>query len=386
MALSSPVSTVSALGSDEKRILDALPQPVLAIGANRFVTYANFAAQEFFGVGLTVLRRQHIERVMPFGSPVVGLIERCLDNRVSFNEYGIDLGAPNAGDPYGGSSSSDRMVDLHVSASDVGLQDGDWQALLVVQPRSIAQHMDRQLTHRGAARSVSAMSAMLAHEIKNPLSGIKGAAQLLESDASPENVELTQLICNETDRIAGLVDQFEQFTETHANMEDAVNVHAVLGQVRLLANSGFGAHVKFIEDYDPSLPLVQGNKDLLTQVFLNLVKNASEATVGKKPEIKLVSSFRPGVRLSMPGRAKPVSLPLEFQVIDNGAGVPEDIKSHLFDPFVTTKATGTGLGLALVAKIIGDHGGTIECESQPGKTVFCVRLPMATESSAEEKR
>jgi two-component system nitrogen regulation sensor histidine kinase GlnL len=366
------------LGADEKRILDALPQPVLAIGANRFVTYANFAAQEFFGVGLSILRRQHVERVMPFGSPVVGLIERCLDHRVSFNEYGIDLGAPTSGDLYGGSTSSDRIVDLHVSPSDVASGGGrDWQALVVVQPRSIAQHMDRQLTHRGAARSVSAMSAMLAHEIKNPLSGIKGAAQLLESDASPENVELTQLICDETDRIAGLVDQFEQFTETHANMEDGVNVHAVLGHVRLLASSGFGEHVKFTEDYDPSLPLVQGNKDLLTQVFLNLVKNAAEAAEGKKAEIKLVSSFRPGVRLSMPGRAKPVSLPLEFRVIDNGAGVPEDIKSHLFDPFVTTKATGTGLGLALVAKIIGDHGGTIECESQPGQTVFCVRLPIA---------
>jgi len=277
------------------------------------------------------------------------------------------------------------MVDLHGSPSDNGLQNGDGKALVVVQPRSIAQHMDRQLTHRGAARSVSAMSAMLAHEIKNPLSGIKGAAQLLESDASPENVEMTELICNETDRIAGLVEQFEQFTETHANMEDAVNVHAVLGQVRLLASNGFGANVKLIENYDPSLPLVQGNKDLLTQVFLNLVKNASEATVGKKPEIKLVSLFRPGVRLSMPGRAKPVSLPLEFQVIDNGAGVPEDIKSHLFEPFVTTKATGTGLGLALVAKIMGDHGGTIECVSQPGKTVLCVRVPMATDSSAKKE-
>ena len=391
MALYNPTSSSTSgskskdtsLGAEEKHILDALPQPVLAIGANRFVTYANFAAQEFFGVGLSVLRRQHVERVMPFGSPVVGLIERCLDDRVSFNEYGIDLGVPNASDSYVGNASSDRMVDLHVSPSDGSSQDGDWQALVVVQPRSIAQHMDRQLTHRGAARSVSAMSAMLAHEIKNPLSGIKGAAQLLESDASPENIELTQLICDETDRIAGLVDQFEQFTETHANMEDGVNVHAVLGQVRLSASSGFGRHVHFIEDYDPSLPLVQGNKDLLTQVFLNLVKNASEAAVGKKPEIKLVSSFRPGVRLSMPGRAKPVSLPLEFRVIDNGAGVPEDIKSHLFDPFVTTKATGTGLGLALVAKIIGDHGGTIECESQPGKTVFCVRLPMATQAKMD---
>ena len=217
---------------------------------------------------------------------------------------------------------------------------------------------------------------MLAHEIKNPLSGIKGAAQLLEGDAGPDGVELTRLICSETDRITGLVDQFEQFTETHADIDNPVNVHAVLGNVRLLASSGFGKHVRFVENYDPSLPQVKGNKDLLTQVFLNLVKNASEAVSGNKAEIRLTSSFRPGVRLSVPGRARPVSLPMEFSVIDNGSGVPEDIKAHLFDPFVTTKSSGTGLGLALVAKIIGDHGGTIECNSEPGHTEFCVRLPM----------
>lgn len=362
--------------SDEKILLDALPQPVLAIGSNRYVSYANFAAQEFFGVGLKVLRKQHIEKVLPFGSPVFGLIERCLDKQVSFNEYGIDLGSPNAPMQIGGTGGG-RMVDLHVTPTET--EPGERQALIVVQPRSVAHHIDRQLTHRGAARSVSAMSAMLAHEIKNPLSGIKGAAQLLESDSEPENVELTQLICSETDRIAGLVDQFEQFTETPHDLDASVNIHAVLGNVRLLASNGFGSHVKFIEDYDPSLPSVQGNKDLLTQVFLNLVKNASEAAMSKKAEIKLISAFRPGVRLSVPGRAKPVSLPLEFSVIDNGAGVPEDIKAHLFDPFVTTKSSGTGLGLALVAKIIGDHGGTIECNSQPGRTEFCVRLPMAAD-------
>lgn len=362
---------------DEKLLLDALPQPVLAVGTNRFVSYANFAAQEFFGVGLSILKKQHVERVLPFGSPVVGLIERCLDKQVSFNEYGIDLGSPNAPIMMGGANGGGRMVDLHVTPTE--LQPGNRQALIVIQPRSVAHHIDRQLTHRGAARSVSAMSAMLAHEIKNPLSGIKGAAQLLEGDAEPENVELTQLICSETDRIAGLVDQFEQFTETPNDLDASVNIHAVLGNVRLLAANGFGSHVKFIEDYDPSLPSVQGNKDMLTQVFLNLVKNASEAAIGKKAEIKLISAFRPGVRLSVPGRAKPVSLPLEFSVIDNGSGVPEDIKGHLFDPFVTTKSTGTGLGLALVAKIIGDHGGTIECNSQPGRTEFCVRLPMAAE-------
>ena len=359
---------------NEKTVLDALPQPVLCIGTNRHISYANFAAQEFFGASSRVLQRQQIIQLMPFGSPVVGLIERCIDDGISFNEYGIDLASPK--------NSGDRMVDLHVTPAD--LEDGERQALIVVQPRSVAHHIDRQLTHRGAARSVSAMSAMLAHEIKNPLSGIKGAAQLLESDAEPENVELTQLICSETDRIAGLVDQFEQFTDTHTDLDDAVNVHAVLGNVRLLASNGFGGHVKFIEDYDPSLPLVRGNKDMLTQVFLNLVKNAAEAAGGNKAEIKLVSSFRPGVRLSVPGRARPVSLPLEFSVIDNGVGVPDDIKPHLFDPFVTTKASGTGLGLALVAKIIGDHGSTIECESEPGRTEFCVRLPMAVDTEKDK--
>lgn len=359
---------------NEKLVLDALPQPVLSIGSNRHIHYANFAAQEFFGAGSRVLEKMQIIQIMPFGSPVVGLIERCLDDGISFNEYGIDLASPRTG--------ADRMVDLHVTPADLG--DGGRQALIVVQPRSIAHHIDRQLTHRGAARSVSAMSAMLAHEIKNPLSGIKGAAQLLEGEAEAENVELTQLICSETDRIAGLVDQFEQFTDTHTDLDASVNIHAVLSNVRLLASNGFGGHVKFIESYDPSLPPVQGNKDLLTQVFLNLVKNAAEAVRGNNAEIKLVSSFRPGVRLSVPGRARPVSLPLEFSVIDNGVGVSEDIKPHLFDPFVTTKASGTGLGLALVAKIIGDHGGTIECESESGRTEFCVRLPMVTQADEEE--
>jgi two-component system nitrogen regulation sensor histidine kinase GlnL len=354
---------------DEKTVLDAIPQPVLAISNNGAISYANFAAQEFFGSSFSVLRKQTISQVTPFGSPVVGLVEKCLSDHVSFNEYGIDLTGPNTG--------PDRMVDLHVAPVDMpeGLK-----ALMVIQPRSIAHHIDRQLTHRGAARSVSAMSAMLAHEIKNPLSGIKGAAQLLETDVSAENVELTQLICSETDRVAGLVDEFEQFTETHADLDSPVNVHAVLGQVRLLAANGFGKHLRFIENYDPSLPPVLGNKDLLTQVFLNLVKNAAEAVEENKGEVMLTSAYRPGVRLSVPGRARPVSLPLEFSIIDNGLGVPEDIKGHLFDPFVTTKSNGTGLGLALVAKIIGDHGGTIECDSQPGRTIFTVRLPIATET------
>jgi len=253
---------------------------------------------------------------------------------------------------------------------------------VMLQERTIADKMDRQLTHRGAARSVIALAAMLAHEIKNPLSGIRGAAQLLEQSVGDDDRSLTRLICEEADRIVKLVDRMEVFTDERPIERSPVNIHAVLEHVKRLSQSGCARHVKFIEDYDPSLPAVLANRDQLIQVFLNLVNNAAEA-IGENAsdgEIQLSTAFRPGVRLSLLGSKTRVSLPLEFCVKDNGAGVPEDLLAHLFDPFVTTKPSGSGLGLALAAKIIGDHGGIVECESQPRRTVFRVLMPMyATE-------
>ena len=365
-----------SVADNEHIILDALPQSVLAIAPDRHINYANFAAQEFFQSGLKTLKQRTISALVP-SSPLIGAVERCLTEAVSLNEYNIDL--PLARPEYDGlkyAGAPTRMVDLYLSPM---MMDNMTMALLIIQPRTIATHLDKQLTHRGAARSVSAMSAMLAHEIKNPLSGIKGAAQLLQAETNADNVELTQLICDETDRIVGLVERFEQFADAPSDMDAAVNMHAVLEKVRLLARNGFARHVRFEESYDPSLPPVRGNKDMLMQVFINLVKNAAEATqslAATKAEIKLQSSFQQGVHLSLPGQRRSVRLPLEFRVIDNGQGVPEDIKPHLFAPFVTSKSSGTGLGLALVAKIIGDHGGTIECTSRAGRTEFCIRLPM----------
>jgi len=353
-------------------MLDALPHPVIMVSADGRVANANAAAEAFFEASLPMLRRHSLGDLVPFGSPLLALIDQARARGAAVNEYKVDLSTPR--------NPGERLVDLHVAP----LPERPDNVVVMLQERTIADKMDRQLTHRGAARSVTALAAMLAHEIKNPLSGIRGAAQLLESAASDDDRTLTRLICDEADRIVKLVDRMEVFTDERPIEREPVNIHVVLEHVKRLASSGFARNIKFVEDYDPSLPPVLANRDLLIQLFLNLVKNAAEA-IGDAAdgEIQLSTAFRPGVRLARPGSKTRVSLPLEFCVKDNGAGVPDDLQEHLFEPFVTTKPTGSGLGLALVSKIVGDHGGIIECESQARHTVFRVLMPMYRDNVAE---
>jgi two-component system, NtrC family, nitrogen regulation sensor histidine kinase GlnL len=368
MSAVEPLLTTSAADA----VLNALPHPVIVVSSDGKVVDANVAAEAFFEVSVSLLRRHLLRDLVPFGSPLLALIEQVRRRGAAVNEYKVDLGTPR--------NPGDRLVDLHVAP----LPEQPDYVVVMLQERTIADKMDRQLTHRGAARSVIALAAMLAHEIKNPLSGIRGAAQLLEQSVDDDDRTLTQLICDEADRIVKLVDRMEVFTDERPIERDPINIHVVLDHVKRLAQSGFARHVKFIEEYDPSLPPVFGNRDQLIQVFLNLIKNAAES-IGDMAggEIALSTAFRPGVRLSLPGANARISLPLEFCVRDNGPGVPEELMPHLFDPFVTTKPTGSGLGLALVAKIIGDHGGIIECESQPRRTIFRILMPKYAANSGE---
>src|SRR5262244_309550 len=347
-------------------LLHALPHPVIMVSPDGKIADANVAAEQFFEASTAMLRRHLLKELVPFGSPLLSLVDQVRTRGAAVNEYRVDLGTPR--------TPGERVVDLHVAP----MPERSGYVVVMLQERTIADKMDRQLTHRGAARGVIALAAMLAHEIKNPLSGIRGAAQLLEQSAPDEDRTLTKLICDETDRIVKLVDRMEVFADERPIDREPVNIHVVFDHVKRLAQSGFGHHIKFVEEYDPSLPSVLANRDQLVQVFLNLLKNAGES-IGEAAtdgEIQLTTAFRPGVRLSMPGNKARVSLPLEFCIKDNGPGVPDDLLPHLFEPFVTTKPTGSGLGLALVAKIVGDHGGIIECESQPRHTIFRVLMPM----------
>ena len=348
---------------DAGALLNALADPLLEVARDTAIGFANLAAEQFFAASAASLCRGGLHDVLPADSPLFALIEQVFAGGNGVCEYGVTLETPRIGS---------HLVDLHVAP----IAEKPGSVLVTLRARARAQAIDQLLLHRGAARSVTGMAALLAHEVKNPLSGIRGAAQLLERSVGAEDRGLTRLIREESDRICALVDRLEVFDDAFPAQREAVNIHQVLTHVRRIAENGFARRARITERYDPSLPPVHGNRDQLIQVFLNLIKNAAEAAPANNAEIVLSTAYRHGVRMAQPGGDTRVQLPIAVTVQDNGGGIPEDLRANLFDPFVTTKTGGSGLGLALVAKIIGDHGGVVEYDSAPRRTAFRVLLPI----------
>ena len=352
---------------DAAAMLSALPVACALIDAENRFRYANPAAEQFFALSISQLRNLGLSDLVAADSPLFSLIDQVRAGELVVSDHDLNLESP-------------RLQRRGVTVQGTPIPEEPGCVLLTLQDESAARTLDRQLNFRSAARSVAGMAAILAHEVKNPLSGIRGAAQLMEKTVGEADRELAVLIRDEADRIRELVERMEAFGEKPI-VRDAVNIHRVLEHVKRLAQTGFASHLRVIELYDPSLPPVLGNRDQLVQVLLNLVKNAAESITSQcdHGEITLMTAYQHGVRVSVPGTKRRVHLPLVVTVRDTGPGIPADMRDNLFDPFVTSKPTGSGLGLALVAKIIGEHGGLIEVDSRPGRTDFRLFLPIFLE-------
>ncbi len=341
----------------------SLPVPAILIAEDDTILDINSAAEGFLNASAKSVRGEPLWDQIAIDSPLEESFARARAQGTPLFVNDVDVG-------------SGRRAPLQCALQIAPLVGVKGQMILMISPRELAGRMTQNDTVKSAAKSAIGMAEMLAHEIKNPLAGITGAAQLLSMNLAPEDLELTDLIVEESRRIVKLLEQVEQFGNLSVTEMQPVNVHDVLDRARRSALLGFGAQMKIIEEYDPSLPLASGDPDQLLQVVLNLLKNASEAAGERGGTIRLHSYFEHSFRLR---RADGTghSLPLQVEIIDDGPGLPDGIKDEIFDPFVSGKENGTGLGLALVSKIISDHGGWISVSSVPGHTVFRISLPRA---------
>jgi two-component system nitrogen regulation sensor histidine kinase GlnL len=350
-------------------IWNALPMPALLIDADDRIADANPAAEVFLNASARALRGQPALDRLVIDAPMEEAMARVRANQAVMVISDVDVG------------TGDRAP-CQCTVQIAPVHDHPSVLMLLVHPREIADRLGRVRSATKAARSAIGMAEILAHEIKNPLAGISGAAQLLSMGLSGEDRELTDLIVQETRRIVKLLEQVEQFGNLRPPQLRPVNVHDLLDRARRSARVGFAAHMQIVEDYDPSLPLVLVDADQMLQVFLNLLKNAAEAAGAEGGTIRLRSFYELSLRLRRkdgPGQA----LPVHVEVIDDGPGIPPSILAEIFEPFVSGRENGTGLGLALVSRIVSENGGWIAVDSVPGRTVFRLSLPVAPKTREE---
>ena len=357
---------------DDSALWSSLPVPAILLDPKDMIADVNPAAELFLNASLKSVRGQPVwDRVM-VDAPMQEAFDRARETSTPLFVNDVDVG-------------TGERVPLHCNLQISPMQGQPGFMILLISPRELAGRVTHSHSVKSAAKSAIGMAEMLAHEIKNPLAGITGAAQLLSMGLSAEDMELTDLIVEESRRIVKLLEQVEQFGNLSPPDRREVNIHDVLDRARRSALLGFGAHMKIIEDYDPSLPMAWGDPDQLLQVVLNLVKNASEAADRNGGTIRLRSYYEHPFRLRR-SDGLGQSLPLQIEVIDDGPGLPADIAGDIFDPFVSGRENGTGLGLALVSKIMSDHDGWISVDSVPGRTVFRMSLPRAPREKTKDRK
>lgn len=234
----------------------------------------------------------------------------------------------------------------------------------------------------GGGRSAGAAASILAHEIKNPLAGIRGAAQLIARQPDSNIERFTDLICTEVDRIAALLDRMQPFSHAQPTQCDAINIYPALQQVTDSIRAAHGGQIRLIEQFDPSIPLATGNHDAIVQILMNLAANAVDALSDRSEAmIRFSTSYRHGLLLEQDRGRGRVAVPIEISVADNGPGIDPELGDAIFEPFVTSKRDGQGLGLALVARLARDMGGAVQYRRKDGWTQFRLHLPAAQQEA-----
>lgn len=351
---------------DDRALLDALPLALLLLGADDRILFANAAAENLFGLAEEALQQSTLAALFGPGPPLADILARIRAGQGTVIAREIRPSGLLQGE----------TVDIRASS----VADRERHVLLAIEARRLAAVFRGQNALEGAMRSAHGLAAMLAHEIRNPLSGIRGAAQIVARSADRRVHKMANLIRDEVDRIRRLIDRLEDFSDDRPFERAPVNIHDVLGHVRAVACAGFASGHEVREIYDPSLPMVLGDRDRLIQIFLNLVKNAAEA-MGERPgTIRLETAWRQGVRLPRSDGGT-LLLPIAVTIADSGPGIPPALVDHVFDPFVTGRDGGSGLGLAMVAKLVAAHDGLVELETGTEGTAFHVLLPAAREEA-----
>ena len=345
----------------QENLWQSLSIPAFLMDPGDVIAEVNPAAEGFLNASARSVRGAPVFDVLAIDAPLDDQFRRVRIDQSSLFMNNVDVGSGNS-----------APVNCNVQMAPMTGMPGF--VLMLMEPRIIADRLGRSLSVKSAARSAIGMAEMLAHEIKNPLAGITGAAQLLSMNLTNDDLELTDLIVSETRRIVKLLEQVEQFGNLRLPERSAVNIHDLLDRAKKSAAVGFAAHMKIIEDYDPSLPSTWVDGDQMLQVFLNLLKNAAEASQGATGTIRVRTFYDMALRLRR--KDGTAALPLQVEIIDDGPGLPPEIAAEVFEPFVSGRENGTGLGLALVSKIISDHEGWISVDSVPGRTVFRISLPV----------
>ena len=348
-------------------ILDFLPFPIVLITKNNSFYWLNHSAEIFFQSSKSILIDKDIIKIFNNNKNLLILLEKAKVSSVTLSENSIILTNPK----FGSKNCSIQIVPLNKISKFNNAAD----ILISFQENTFVEKIVNNNSKKCASLVMSKMSSVLAHEIKNPLAGIKGVAQLLEDDLPESKIEFAEMIVKEVDRITHLIDRIEKISLDGELKFSKINIHEILDHSIKITQTSFGKHMNIKCYYDPSLPDICADKELLIQCFINLLKNSSEAC-SKNGEITITTSYSMTKFISNSMNNKITYLPLQIEIRDNGIGIDDNYVNRVFEPFVSLKEGGSGLGLSMVLSVISDHGGTIELNSNPGKTCFSINLPL----------